>query len=195
VNIIDFMRTVNLVDAVIAVLLFGAFVLGFLQGAIRRLVGILTILFSFYLAAQLQVQIGGFLAENWRQFPPRYPEMIGFLTVFVAAVVAFALVVQGAYSRVHVFAKYPVVDEILGGILGVVEGGLLLLFLTMILDQYFLASTPGAQASELPVLREAWSAVNGSGTGAILHNTLIPGLVTVTGLLLPIGVRATYGKG
>lgn len=194
-NFGDFMRTVNLVDALIAVFLFGAFVLGFLQGAIRRLVGILTILFSFFLAAQLQVPFGGFLASNWRQFPPGYSEMIGFLTVFVAAVIAFALVVQGTYSRVQVFAKHPVIDEVLGGILGVFEGGMLLMFMTIVLDQYFYRAGSGVQASELPLLREAWNAINGSGTGLILHNTLIPGLISVAGLLLPAGIHATYGSG
>lgn len=194
-NITDFMRTVNLVDVLIAAFLFGSFVLGFMQGAIRRVVGILTIMFSFYLAAQIQVPLGSFLAANWRQFPAHYSEMIGFLTVFAAAVLAFALIVQGTYSRVEVFAARPIVDDILGGIFGVFEGATLLVFATIILDQYFLGSGSAAQPSELPLLRDAWTAINGSGTGAILHGTLIPGLVSVTGFLLPISIRAAYGLG
>jgi uncharacterized membrane protein required for colicin V production len=192
VDIASFLQTVNLVDLLVVVALFGMFVLGFAQGAIRRLVGILTITFSFFVAAQLQVPLGTFLAQNWRQFPTGYSEMIGFLTVFAAAVFAFALIVQGTYSRVHVFAAHPVIDEILGGVLGVIEGGLLLLFVMVILDQYFLHGSPAANPSELPLLREIWTAINGAATGGLIHHQLIPGLLGVASLLLPEGVRATY---
>jgi uncharacterized membrane protein required for colicin V production len=191
-DIASFLTTVNLLDLIVATVLFGMFLLGFAQGAIRRLLGILTITFSFFLAAQLQVPVGGFLIQYWRQFPPGYAEMIGFLTVFGAAVIAFALITQGTYSRVHVFATHPVVDEVLGGILGVIQGGLLLLFGMVILDQFFLHGSPIRDASELPLLREVWTAVNGAATGGLIHHQLIPGLITVAGLLLPEGVRATY---
>ena len=78
--------------------------------------------------------------------------MIGFVMLFVAAVVAFALVIQGTYKKPPLFAKYPVLDEILGGVLGVCQGFLLLLFLTIILDQYFL-NVPGRHDDELGFLR------------------------------------------
>ena len=191
-DIASFLRTVNLVDLLVVVALFGMFVLGFAQGAIRRLVGILTITFSFFVAAQLQVPLGRFLAANWHQFPTGYSEMIGFGTVFAAAVFAFALIVQGTYNRVHVFAAHPVIDEIVGGVLGVVEGGLLLLFVMVILDQFFLHGSPVADPSELPVLREFWTAVHGAATGGLIHDQLVPGLLGITSLLLPEGVRATY---
>ena len=71
--------------------------------------------------------------------------MIGFLILFVAAVVALFLVVQGTYRKTELFASYPVLDEILGGVLGVVQGLLLLLFLTIILDQYFLLRADGGR--------------------------------------------------
>ncbi len=113
-DIAGFFATVNLVDLLIFAYLFGWFVLGYAQGAIRRIVGILTISFSFFLAAQLSVPLGSWLASHWRQFPPGYAEMIGFGALFVAGVIAFALIVQGTYTRVAVFAEHPIVDEILG---------------------------------------------------------------------------------
>ena len=64
--------------------------------------------------------------------------MLAFLVLFVAAIVAFSLVIQGTYTQDPLFARYPVVDEIMGGVLGVVQGLLLLLFVTVILDSYFL---------------------------------------------------------
>ncbi len=96
-------------------------------------------MFSFFLALQLNaIWLGSFLSTNWTQYPKEYSVMIGYLVIFIAAVVAFTLVIQGTYKKAPLFHKYPVVDEIVGGLLGIVQGFLLLLFVTIILDQYFL---------------------------------------------------------
>ena len=137
-NITEFLRTISIVDVLIIIGLFGCFILGWVQGTIRRLIGIGSMTFSFFLAAVLHVPLGRFLAENWTQFPPEYSVMLGFLMLFVAAVIAFSLVIQGTYQKTEIFAKHPIVDEILGGVLGVVQGFLLLMFVTIILDQFFL---------------------------------------------------------
>lgn len=193
-DITGFFAKVSLADLVVFAYLLGWFVLGWAQGAVRRLVGILTISFSFFLAAQLNVYLGPFLASHWVQFPTGYAEMIGFGTLFAAGFVAFALIVQGTYSRVAVFAAHPILDEALGGVLGLIQGGLLLIFVTIILDQFFLGASPAANSSELPVLRDLWNAINGSWTGIQLHATIIPGFVTLTGFLIPAAVRATYQR-
>ncbi|HEY5628062.1 MAG TPA: hypothetical protein VIR16_00995, partial [Candidatus Limnocylindrales bacterium] len=132
--------------------------------------------------------------SHWTQFPEGYAEMIGFGTLFAAGFLAFALVVQGTYSRVTVFAAHPIVDEIVGGILGLLQGGLLLVFVTIILDQFFLGASSVSNSSELPVLRDLWNSINGSWTGSQLHALIIPGFVTITGFLIPAAVRATYGR-
>ena len=103
----------------------GFFVLGFAQGTIRRCSGIGSILFSFLFAANLAEPLGDFLGQL-DQFPPEYGYMIGFLTVFVAGGVAFALVAQGFYKPQPLFEKARFVDEIIGGILGLVEAALIL---------------------------------------------------------------------
>jgi uncharacterized membrane protein required for colicin V production len=194
VDITGFFARVDVADLVVFAYLLGWFVLGWAQGAVRRVVGILTIGFSFFLAAQLNVYLGPFLASHWTQFPTGYAEMVGFGTLFVAGFLAFALVVQGTYNRVTVFATHPIVDEIVGGVLGLVQGGLLLVFVTIILDQFFLSASPAASPSELPVLRDLWNSINGSWTGAQLHASIIPGFGTITGFLIPAAVRATYGR-
>jgi uncharacterized membrane protein required for colicin V production len=169
------------------------FVLGFVQGAVRRVVGILSMTFSFFLAAQLSVPFGNFLAGNWTNFPHEYSVMLGFLTLFVAAVVALFLVVQGTYSKTQIFAKHPVIDEILGGLLGVVQGFLLLMFLTIILDQYFLSAPSAPKVNEVPILRPFWEALNASAFGQLLHETVIPNFLSIVGFLVPQAVREPYG--
>jgi uncharacterized membrane protein required for colicin V production len=194
VDIAGFFANVNLTDLVILAYLLGWFVLGFAQGVVRRVVGILSMSFSFFLAAQLNAYLGPFLASHWTQFPTGYAQMVGFGTLFVAAVVAFALIVQGTYNRVAVFAAHPIVDEVLGGVMGLAQGFLLLMFAVIILDQFFLNASPAASSSELPVLRPLWDAINTSGTGQALHARLIPSFITITGFLLPASVRALYGR-
>lgn len=193
-DVAGFFANLNLTDLVVFVYMMGWFVLGFAQGAVRRVVGVLTISFSFFLAAQLNAYLGPFLASHWTQFPSGYAEMVGFATLFVAGFIAFALIVQGTYKRVAVFAAHPIVDELLGGLMGLIEGFLLLMFVLIILDQFFLTASPAANPTELPLLRPVWEAINSSGTGRVLHENLIPSFISITGFLLPASVRALYGR-
>ena len=68
-------------------------------------------------------------------------------------------------QKQQLFAKYPVVDEVLGGVLGVFEGILLLLFVTIILDQYFL-NVPAGFDNELGFLRTLLGGAQRLGDGA-----------------------------
>jgi hypothetical protein len=144
-------------------------------------------------AVQMYTPLGNFLAGYWTQFPHEYSAMIGFLTLFVAAVVAFTLVIQGTYHKTEIFASHPIIDEVTGGILGIVQGAALLMFLTIILDQFFLYSNIGPDAHEIPLLRDAWTAINGSATGAILHGTAIPGFLSLVSFFIPHSILALYG--
>ena len=45
------------------------FVLGFIQGTIRRLLGLASMLFSFLFAANLRDPLGDYLAQNWNAVP------------------------------------------------------------------------------------------------------------------------------
>jgi len=96
---------VQLADWLIIIFFIGFFVLGFAQGTIRRLIGLASILFSFLLAANLADPLGTFLANNWTDQSKQYSYMIGFLTVFVAASLAFAIVIQGFYRPQPLFEK------------------------------------------------------------------------------------------
>jgi uncharacterized membrane protein required for colicin V production len=194
VDFVAFFNSFKLFDLLVLLVLFGMFVLGYVQGTIRRAVGLLSVVFSFFLAAVLSIPVGSFLEQYWTSYPKEYSQMIGFAVPFVAAVVAFALVVQGTYQKQEIFAKYPVIDEVLGGVLGVCQGLLLLLFVTIILDQYFL-NVPQGFDNELGFLRTFWEALNTSGTGTFLHSQVIPGFVAFFSFLLPDYIEATYGVG
>ena len=97
--------SLDVVDILLILYFAGFFVLGFAQGTIRRLLGIGSILFSWFLAANLAQPLSEFLGKNWTQFPKEYSYMVGFLTVFVASAIAFALVIQGFYKPQPLFQK------------------------------------------------------------------------------------------
>jgi uncharacterized membrane protein required for colicin V production len=192
VNIAEFLRSVNTFDLLIVLVLFAMFILGFIQGTIRRLLGIASVLFSFFLAANLREPLGNFLVANWTQFPGPYATMVGFGTVFVAAVLAFSLVIQTFYTKMPLFNRFTVIDEVLGGTLGVVQGAIILGALIVILDSYFQLPGTAAREGELPFLREMFVAYDRSGTGVLFRDTLVPGFLAITGPLVPAAIKAFF---
>lgn len=191
-NVAEFLRSINTFDLLVVLFLFAFFVVGYIQGAIRRLLGIASILFSFLVAANLRDPLGSFLAQNWTQFPAEYAYMIGFGTVFVAGVIAFSVVIQAFYKKVELFERYPVVDEALGGVLGVAQGVLLLGASLVILDSFFAIQGLPVSAGELPGLRPFHEALDSSGTAALYRQTLVPVTFAIFGPLVPDSLTAFF---
>jgi len=188
----EFLGGMSTVDLLLVLFFIGFFVLGFAQGAIRRVIGIGAIMFSFLLAANLYEPLGTFLANNWSQFSRQYSYMIGFGTVFVAAVIAFALVAQGWYKPQPLFAKARWADEILGGVLGLIEAGIILGATLIILGSFFLIPGIAQDPNELLGLRELWNALETSQIVDYFQSTLIPGFFTVFGLFIPDSIEVYY---
>ena len=188
-NISDFLLSINVFDLLVLAFLAFFFILGFIQGTIRRLLGIASVLFSFLLAANLREPLGNFLAPNWNHLDPNYAIMVGFVTVFVAGVIAFTLVIQAFYKKVPLFEKYTVVDEMLGGILGVVQGILLLGAMIVILNSFFTIPGVGTRDAELPLLRQIFEAYNPSNTAGILRASVLPIFLTLLGPFIPQEVK------
>ena len=194
-DISEFLRSINAFDLLVLLILAALFILGFIQGTLRRLLGIGSIIFSFLLAANLRGPLGDFLAPNWSQFPGEYSQMIGFGIVFVAASLAFSLLIQAFYTKTPLFPKYTVVDELLGGLLGIVQGLLLIGAMIVILDSFFRIPGITPQAAELPFLRELFNAYDQSTTADIFRTTLIPAFMTILGPLIPNDLRSAYVGG
>jgi len=192
VDLEAFLNGVGTVDLLIVLYFLGFFVLGFAQGTIRRLIGIGSILFSWFLAANIAGPLGTFLGQNWTQFPPEYSYMVGFLTVFVAACVAFALVAQGFYKPQPLFKNARFADEILGGILGLVEAAIIYGALLIILDSFFRIPGIPQNPNELPFLREIWGALDSAKITDVFRETLIPAFFALTGLFVPDNIQSKY---
>jgi uncharacterized membrane protein required for colicin V production len=189
----EFISSLTLFDYVYFLFLFGFFVLGFAQGTIRRLLGLAAVMFSFLFAANVRDPLGAFLAANWTQFPKEYAYMIGFLTVFLAAWIALTIVIQNFYTSQPLWEKYRFVDEVIGGILGVIEGGLLLVIAIVILDSFFKIPGIGESGNELHFLRDFWDFMDAAQVTAFFRESIVPVFFVVFGLFIPDDIESIVG--
>ena len=192
-NVGEVLASINRFDLLFILFVFGMFVLGFAQGTIRRVLGIASMLFSFLFAANLRGPLGGYLAQNWNDYPDEYAVMLGFLIVFVAATIAFTAIIQGFYHKQALFQKNTFVDEIIGGILGIVQAFLLVGFVIIILDSFFTDISVPKSDAEFGWIRDIYNmTATNSVVGDLFRTRLIPGFVSVFGLLIPSDIRAIY---
>ena len=169
------------------------FILGWAQGVVRRLLGIAAVIFSFLLAANLRDALGGFLASNWVQFPREYSLMIAFAFLFVVFMVISTIVIQAMYKPAPIFARAPLLDEILGGFLGIVQALLIVGAGIVILDSFYRLPV-GIGANQVQLFKDLYGAVNESKSVIVFRDTLIPLFVALVGPLLPSDIRALYPR-
>ncbi len=189
-----FLGGINTIDLLIFLYLMAFFVLGFAQGTIRRLIGIASILFSFLFAANIAEPLGEYLGNNWTQFSKEYSVMIAFATVFLASAIAFALVAQGLYKTQPLFQKARFADELIGGLLGLVQACLIFGAVLIILDSFFLIPGIAADPQELGFLRDFWNALDSSKAADIFRESLIPAFFAITGFLVPDWIESFYAS-
>ena len=193
-NIADAIRSVNLFDLLALLFLVVMFVLGYIQGTIRRLLGIASVLFSFLLASQLRAPIGGFLASNWTQFVPDYSYFIAYLAVFVIATLAFTLVLQGFYKHTPLFDRYRFVDEVIGALLGLLQAALVLGCVIVIFDSFFRQQGIAPDSDELKFLRDFFNFYDGSVSANLFRTSLIPGFLVVFGFMVPQAIKDFFPR-
>lgn len=190
------MERIQPFDLVIALALLAMFIVGYAQGVIRRLLGIAAILFALVLGSQLRQPLGAYLAAEWSTIVPTYSYMVAFGAVFVAAAVTLSIGIQIGYRPAPLFPKYPVLDEILGGLLGVLEGFLILIVILLILDPHYnqqsVKDTVGI--GEFRLLRTLHEFLDTSVIAEILRNNVIPVILGVVGILFPQDVRDAFAR-
>jgi len=188
-DVVDAIRGAPVVDLAIFAVLFACFVLGVMQGSIRRLLGILSIVLAFLLAASLRDTVGSFLADHWRQFTPEYNRLLAFLLLFAMLAVVFSIVIQGFYKRTDIYAAHPVVDDIVGGLLGLLQGFVILTVMVIILNSHVPPAGAG-RVSELHSVQDAL--LNQSHIADGIRDTIVPPLVHILSGLLPADLVSKY---
>ncbi|HXG27056.1 MAG TPA: CvpA family protein [Candidatus Binatia bacterium] len=183
-------------DLVIVLALIGMFIVGYAQGVIRRLLGIAAVLFSLVLAAQLRQPLGEYLSQQWTGIAPQYSYMVAFGAVFAASAFALSLLIQLTYRPAPLFDRYPVLDEILGGILGVLEGFIFLIVFLLVLDPYYTLPEVRERVGtgEFTLLRTAHDLLDSTLIADILRNNVIPVILAIFGFLFPQDVVNAFPR-
>ncbi|MBI3745923.1 MAG: CvpA family protein [Chloroflexi bacterium] len=193
-DIIAAITGVKAVDLLVFFAFFALFILGYMQGIIRRLLGIGSIVISLLIAAQLRTPVGDFLSRNWTQYTPAYDHMIAFGSIFLAGTIGSTIALQLFFKPIPLFAKYPVVDEILGGLLGLLQGALILAAFYLITDPFFTIIGQAQRANEFPFIRQIHDGLEGSGTASIVRNQIVPAFLFFFGGLFPPDVTAAFRR-
>jgi uncharacterized membrane protein required for colicin V production len=189
----ELLGSFSLFDPLAILVVVSLAVLGTIQGAIRRLLGIASILFSFLVAANLRDPLGGFLASNWTQLPQAYSYMIAFGALFLVLALGFALVSQLFYKQVAVFDRHRWVDPAVGGALGAVQGVILIAVGIVLLDSYFRQGF-ATHPNEMPLLREIYLALDSSRAAEFFRFSLLPGFMAIAGPFVPTAISAAYPR-
>ena len=182
-DIVAFLKGAPIVDFGILLGLLAALLLGVMQGAIRRILGIMAFAFAFLVAANLRETLGDYLAQNWHQFDLAYNRLLAFTITFVVAAVAASIVIQGFYKRTDLYARHPIVDDAIGGLLGLAQGMLLLIMVVVILNSSIL---PPAQSGDVMPLRDAQDLIaNQSHIARAFRDVAAPPFTHIFSFLLP----------
>jgi uncharacterized membrane protein required for colicin V production len=188
-DIFGTIRGAPIVDLGVFLGLFLFFILGVMQGSIRRFLGIISILFAFLLAANLRDAFGDFLAQNWTQFPVEYNRLLAFILLFGVGTAATSITIQGFYKRTDFYAAHPIVDDVLGGLLGLAQGLLVLLIVVTIFYSYTL---PPAQPGDLDQLRQVENLIHQSTIAGGIKDVGAPLFVHILGILLPSDLVSVF---
>ena len=189
-DLIGAIKSAPIVDLAILFGLALFVIVGVVQGPIRRVLDIAAILVAFLFAANLKDTLGDFFNANWRQFDLGYNRTLAFAIVFVVLTVILTGAIQTFYHRVDLNPAHPIVDDILGAIVALVEGVLVLLIVVVILGAYRLHD---ARPGDLAQFRQAQDLIiNQSHIAHWLREMVVPVFVHVLAPLLPADLVAVY---
>jgi uncharacterized membrane protein required for colicin V production len=164
---VDLIGQLTWFDMVIILALVGGVFAGFTQGMIRYALNCVAVIVAFVLAAQLKGPVIDLLGF-WRAFTPEGRELLIFVILYIGFVTAGFFVIRALYHR----TRLPIIrqlDEIGGAILGLIFVAMVITFLVLVYDSFFLAGgqTGGWVAS-------LYEALNDSVLVQFFRDTIIP---------------------
>ncbi|MDP8905378.1 MAG: CvpA family protein [Chloroflexota bacterium] len=175
-------------DVLLILLLGGGFLLGFFRGVVRMFIAIGAWAFSFLLASHLRLPVGDFLFRTDVQFSPSYATMVSFAAIFAALLVTSVVLIMVSRAPTQL-SRHALVDDLLGGLLGVVAALLLMASIIVILDTHYAIEAP-APGRDIPLLTSLHQLLRSSAVAGAVRDTVVPVLGFVFGPLLPAEVRA-----
>lgn len=191
-DLVGAIRNLNLFDLLAVMFTSGFFLAGFVQGTLRRLIGLGIVVVAILFATNLRDPLGSWLGQYWTQYPKEYSMMLAFGASFVVIYLAGSILVQVFYRRTQLFKRSTVVDEIVGGLLGILQALLLVGTMIMILDSFFRIPGIAPNRNEIGILRDIFGFYDSSQTAVLFRDTLIPSFLALFAWITPAGLRALF---
>ncbi len=191
-DVVAFIEGLNLFDILVAFFVAAFFVVGYIQGTLRRLLGLAIALLSLLIALNLRDPLGAWLAQYWTQLPKPYVYMVALGGSFLTIYIAGSITVQTFYRKTALFAKATVIDELVGGILGALQALLLVGALILVLDSYYAVPGTPTNPNELGILRDIYNFYAPSQVVDLFRASLIPLFFVLFGWIVPSDLREYY---
>jgi uncharacterized membrane protein required for colicin V production len=181
---------VTVTDIVLVLIFAGAFIVGFFQGVVRGLLAIAAWLVAFILAANLRGPVGDYLARQWANLDSDYVHMLAViictLVIFGALMTAIIVYAKGPRG----FSSYTLLDDLLGGLIGVVLSVVILASGIVMLVSVYGPLVPGAEtAFTADWSAQAFRALADSSIGQLISDTVVPLMGLVFGGIVPDVIR------
>lgn len=191
-DVVEFIQGLNLFDILVAFFVAGFFVVGYIQGTLRRLLGLGIALVSLLLAMNLRDPLGGWLAQYWYHLPPQYVDMLAFGGSFLVIYLAGSITAQTFYRKTTIFTKASVVDEAVGGVLGAVQALLLVGTMILVLDSYYALAGIPPDPDEIGLFRSIFEFYDPSQIASVFRESLIPLFFVLFGWIVPAELAELY---
>jgi len=168
---LEFFSQLSPIDLFIVASLAAGVFAGFTQGMIRYALNSLVVVIAFVVASQLKGPLFDLLAF-WQAFTPQLREQIVFLILFIGLVVGGWFLVRVFYKRTRLpIAKQ--LDELGGAVLGLLFAALSIVFLLVVMDNYFQLASDG-EVAHAGWLKGFYDAMNNSVLVDFFRTTLLP---------------------
>ncbi len=191
-DVVGTIRGLNFFDLLVVIFVCGFFLAGFVQGTLRRLMGLAILVVALLFSLNLRDPLGSWLGQYWTQFPKEYSTMLAFGISFVVIYMGGSIAVQTFYRRTQLFKRSTVIDEILGGLLGILQALLLVGAMIMILDSFFRIQGIAPDSDEVGILRDIYRFYDPSQAAILFRDALIPAFLALFAWITPAGLRALF---
>ena len=191
-DVVEFLERLNLFDLLVVFFAATFFVVGFMQGTLRRALGLAIALLSLLVALNLRDPLGAWLAQYWTHLARPYVEMVALGGSFLTIYIAGSITIQTFYRRTALFAKATVVDELIGGTLGALQALLLVGAVILILDSHYARPGTPTDPNELAILRDIYNFYNASQVVELFRASLIPLFYALFGWIVPSDLAMRY---
>ena len=178
----------NVADVLLLVLVGVGFGVGFLRGTVRALLAVGAWAVCFLIASYLRVPIGSWLATNG-SLDAFYAEMLAFGAVFFALFIGIVLVIMFSRTPTSI-TGHPLIDDIVGGLVGGFAALLVAAGLVVILGSYYDVSTATATVPlvQIGLVADVNRALASSGLAATIDDTVVRWVAFLLGPVIPTEV-------